>query len=133
MLQDIINYILNLPADTWYHAAGFLLTSGLVTAIVQAAKHARGKYTVVTKKFSLGLLGLLSGLATALQAYVGSGISLGNYGKTGLAIAGAATFLYHIVTSPLYKKWFAKAEEAAKPTDEKVLAPDVPLAQGFEG
>jgi hypothetical protein len=101
-MHDVIHYITHVPASSWYHLAAFLLTGAFAQYSVQIIK------IVAKNKLGKRLLQLLNGTFTTLYTAAGAiltgGMSLGNLGKTSLALATVSAIIYRIHDNVLYKK-----------------------------
>ncbi len=119
-MHDFINYISQVPAETWYHLGAFLLTGAAAQYTVQLFK--------VIAKNSVGngvlrfLNGTISSLYVAAGAIATGGISLGNYSKTSAAIATLSVLIYRFHNSVLYKSGKSMVDEAL---DTSKAVPDV--------
>lgn len=99
--MNIINYIMHVPAGTWYHLAAFVLTGAGAQYTVQLVK------VIARNKFGKGILRFLNGsistLYVALGAFTTGGIALGNLTKTSAAVATLSVLIYRFHDSFLYK------------------------------
>jgi hypothetical protein len=108
-LHAVWQYFTTLPASSWYGLAALLVTSGVVSGLVQTLKPVfkklESKYGVEAKKLIVGALGLLSfAIATAGDYVTSNGASLGNVGNHAAWIMAIAVALYHFGGSKTYTK-----------------------------
>lgn len=113
-MQNIINYVMqhNPPASTWYHLAAFLLTGAGAQYSVQLVKViSKNKYG---KTVLRALNGLFTTLYTAAGAIATGGMSLGNFGKTALALSTVSALIYRVHDSVLYKSAESMVDDGVK-------------------
>lgn len=102
-MHTLLNYLLNIPAGTWYHFGEFMLGGAGISVTIQVLKH-------LTKlhghdKLLQALNGGFATLAVAAQAYLAGGAALGPLVKQSAALAAASAVIYRISVSPLYRKF----------------------------
>lgn len=98
--MSIITAIMNIPASSWYHLAAFILTGAGSQYFVQLVKViSKNKYGKNVLRF---LNALFSGLLLGIGSLMAGGLSLGEFGKTWLAVASISAIVYRIHKSLLY-------------------------------
>lgn len=125
--MQVIHYITNLPAETWYHAAAFLLTGFGATYSVQIVK------LIAKNRYGKGVLRFLNGafatVYTAAGAIVTGGMGFGNLAKTSAALATLSVVIYRVHNSVLFKSGQSIVESALDvPADTSSVVTKAPAA-----
>lgn len=125
--MQLIHYITNIPAETWYHTGAFLLVGLGAQYTVQLVKViTKFKYGKTALRF---LNGAFSTAYIAAGALLTGGASIGHIAISSAAVASLSATIYRIHNSVLYKSGQSMVESALDvPADTSTVVTKTPSA-----